>query len=246
MTTAPTSATSLQNALVVRAGFGDEVRFAAESWMFRLAAIGSVKSSCPWSETLGRSDEYGAYRFGASHNAQTDSDLPLAPSELQAYQMWRSLAQPVHISCDLSERLIYHTVDPRERYRAEFVQRLLEVSETRMAYQRRIEELSRYGVEEAITLRKASERDFWAFVDSTGFSRPAGVVLMDNGDLRAIWKGDGQSHLALHFLGDQSVRYVIFRRRPASRHVSRVTGTDTFDGIKRQVRAFDLGSLVNG
>ena len=117
--------------------------------------------------------------------------------------------------------------------------------ETRRDYQRRIEELSRYGVEDGIPLSEASHRDFWAFMDSAGYSRRAGVVLMDNGDLRAVWRGDDHSHLALHFLGDRTIRYVIFRRRPASKHVSRVAGIDTFDGIQQQVLAFDLESLVN-
>ena len=123
--------------------------------------------------------------------------------------------------------------------------RIAAYEETRRDYQRRIEELSRYGVEDGITLSEASHRDFWAFMDSAGYSRRAGVALMDNGDLRAVWRGDDHSHLALHFLGDRTIRYVIFRRRPASKHVSRVAGTDTFDGIKQQVLAFDLESLVN-
>ena len=69
---------------------------------------------------------------------------------------------------------------------------------------------------------------------------------MDNGNLRAVWKGKDSSHLALHFLGDQLIRYVIFKRRAGSRHTSRVAGTDTFEGIRKQVQAFQLAELVKG
>ena len=51
-------------------------------------------------------------------------------------------------------------------------------------------------------------------------------------------------HVALQFLGGGHVQYVIFKRRPGAAKVSRVAGTDTFDGIKRQVEAFDLNQLV--
>jgi hypothetical protein len=128
----------------------------------------------------------------------------------------------------------------------EHLQRAQDASEIRRAYRHRIAELSSYGMDEGTSLNEASERDFWAFVEASVSTRRAGLVLMDNGNLRAVWKGDDESHLGLHFLGDQRARYVIFKRRPASRHISRVAGTDTLEGIRVQIRSFDLTSLVNG
>ena len=128
----------------------------------------------------------------------------------------------------------------------EHLQRAQDASEILRAYRHRIAELSSYGMDEGTSLNEASERDFWAFVEASVSTRRAGLVLMDNGNLRAVWKGDDESHLGLHFLGDQWARYVIFKRRPASRHISRVAGTDTLEGIRVQIRAFDLMSLVNG
>ncbi len=128
----------------------------------------------------------------------------------------------------------------------EHLQRTQDASEVHHAYRQRIDELSRRGIEEGISLSEASERDFWAFVGAPVTARRAGLVLMDNGNLRAVWKGDDGSHLGIHFLGGQSVRYVIFKRRLASTQISRVAGIDTFEGIKKQIRAFDLTSLVHG
>ncbi len=113
-------------------------------------------------------------------------------------------------------------------------------------YLRRIDELRGYANEDGFQVNPASEQDFWSFMGSVNFSRRAGLALMDNGDVCAVWKGDGGSHLSLHFLGDRSVQYVIFKRRSASAKVSRVAGIDTFDGIRKQIGAFDLTQLVNG
>ena len=66
------------------------------------------------------------------------------------------------------------------------------------------------------------------------------VVLMENGNFRATWKGDRDSHLGLQFLPDGSIQYVIFTRRLDSDTISRVYGRDTADGIRRQIEAFDL------
>ena len=47
------------------------------------------------------------------------------------------------------------------------------------------------------------------------------------------------------FSGAGRLQYVIFKRRPGSRRISRTAGIDTVEGIKKQIGAFDLMSLVN-
>ena len=132
------------------------------------------------------------------------------------------------------------------RYRDEIAKKERQKLEMYLAYRKRIEALRGYAALDNFVASNASERDFWSFIQSTHFSRQAGLALMDNGNLRAVWKGEDTSHLGLHFLGDRKVQYVIFKRRPASRQISRVAGIDTFEGIKQQIIAFDLLSLVNG
>lgn len=107
------------------------------------------------------------------------------------------------------------------------------IPEVRQTYRNRIAELREYGVEDGVIVNPASEKDFWAFVKSLPTARPGSLVLMDNGNLRAVWKGDQGSHLGLQFLGRRMVEYVIFKRRPRAKQVSRVAGADTFDGVKR-------------
>ncbi len=90
----------------------------------------------------------------------------------------------------------------------------------------------------------ASEFDFWSFIELDTRLRKGNLVLMDNGNLRAVWKDDQKTHLGLQFLGGGMVQYVIFKQREATQSVSRVAGRDTFDGVKRQIKAFDLHALL--
>ena len=120
-----------------------------------------------------------------------------------------------------------------------------QANNTRQAYTQRIEELHNEAALDGIEVSRTSERDFWSFVRLGDPDRRAGVVLLDNGNFRAVWEAHDASHVGIQFLGDGRAEYVIFSRRPATTEISRVTGIDTLDGIKRQIHASDLISLVN-
>lgn len=112
------------------------------------------------------------------------------------------------------------------------------------AYKGRIEYLRSEAELDGTIVNEVSERDFWSFFRSMPFLRKAGVILMDNGNLRAVWRDEHKSRLGLQFLGDQSVEYVIFKRRQGAKDVSRAAGFDTLNGFKKQIHAFDLKTLV--
>ncbi len=112
------------------------------------------------------------------------------------------------------------------------------------AYRNRIETLRRDAEIDGLTVNETSERDFWSFVKSEPFAHKADVVLVDNGNLRAIWDSEDGTHLGLQFLGDRTLQCVIFRRRQGSSNVSRVAGRDTFEGVAQQVQAFGLKPLL--
>ncbi len=118
--------------------------------------------------------------------------------------------------------------------------------ETRHEYIRRIKLLRGYAEEDGIQVNRASEMDFWSFVRNSALhSNRARLALLDNGNLRAVWKGEDSSHVGIQFLGNQKAEYVIFKRRPASEDISRVAGIDTLGGVRKQIHAFALTSLVN-
>ena len=134
---------------------------------------------------------------------------------------------------------------PRDRFIAELDRKKTQAWEMYHAYILRIELLRSEAALDGFSVNAASEEDFWSFVESISFAQKVGLVLMDNGNLRAVWKGENGSHLGLQFLGNRLVEYVIFKRRQATRDISRVAGRDTIEGIKRQIRAFDLTVLMD-
>lgn len=112
------------------------------------------------------------------------------------------------------------------------------------AYRSRIRTLCADATDERYSLRSPSERGFWNFINGTPHLRRGNVVLMDNGNLRAVWKDEKGTHLGLQFLGEGMVQYVIFKRRSRSRPISRIAGRDTLEGFKHQIDAFQLHSLL--
>lgn len=112
------------------------------------------------------------------------------------------------------------------------------------AYISRIGFLKDQAVHDGHVLNLASEIDFKHFVRSLPNIRRGNLVLMDNGNIRAIWKDNDGARLGLQFLGGRMVQYVIFKRRNKEQPTSRVTGRDSVEGFERQIYAFELHSLL--
>ena len=108
------------------------------------------------------------------------------------------------------------------------------------AYHQRIDTLRSDAEIEGFAVNNASEENFWSFIGSLPSARKAELVLMDNGNFRAVWKDKKGSHLGVQFLGKQMAEYVIFKQRPEAESVSRVAGIDTLEGVITQLQAFDL------
>lgn len=58
--------------------------------------------------------------------------------------------------------------------------------------------------------------------------------MMDNGNLRAIWKKADGGHLALQFLGHHLVQYVVFQRGEPEGEMHRLAGEGSFEEIATQ------------
>lgn len=119
-------------------------------------------------------------------------------------------------------------------------------SEVRKAYQERIHELAKYGAEDGTAINPESQGDFGAFIEQRPRWRKGLTELLNNGNLRAVWKDGAGNHLGLQFLGGQKLEYVIFRRRPNPGEKLKEAGRDTFAGIYQRVEQPDLLRLVTG
>ena len=112
-------------------------------------------------------------------------------------------------------------------------------------YVSRIQELRSFGEEEDIAVSRDSESDFWRFVFQFPLEQTGNLMLMQDGHLRWIWKGDDLAHVGIRFIGSWRGRYVIFKRRAGEFHVSRVSGEDNLEGVVQQVRSFDMTLFGN-
>ena len=132
--------------------------------------------------------------------------------------------------------------DPPHQFLAEQLETWVTAQKNYQSYTHRIEKLRDFALEddECSDINESSKEDFRWFVESMPMARKAELVLMDNGNLRAVWQADDETHIGLQFLGDRRGEYVIFKRRPGSMHVSRGAGIDSLEGCKKHVRAYSI------
>ena len=115
---------------------------------------------------------------------------------------------------------------------------------TRANFEGRLQVLVEEAEAEGYAFNPDSEVAFRWFLNRYPLLKAGRLFLMDNGNLRAAWKDDRDTHVGLQFLPGDSVQYVIFTRRPSSRTISRVHGYDTLDGIPRLLAAYDLSHVL--
>lgn len=113
----------------------------------------------------------------------------------------------------------------------------------RTAYQSRIKELNQYAKQDGFALNPTSESDFWSVIESVPLKQKAGLVLRENGNLRAVWKSGTGNRLALHFLGDRIVQYVIFTPSADHSDVSPISGTVSLDEIEPLIARYYPSAL---
>lgn len=133
---------------------------------------------------------------------------------------------------------------PLEAYDREIKSRVQRYRDTVSAYKNRIRVLKEQAELDGYSLSQPSKAAFLEFLEKNPLIRRGRLILMENGNLRAVWKGENAAHIGLQFLDNRSIQYVIFKQRNPSGPVSRVTGRDTMEGISRQIDAFDLHSVL--
>lgn len=89
-----------------------------------------------------------------------------------------------------------------------------------------------------------SEKDMIEFLKSRIFVRRPFITLLDNGNLRAIWKSADGEQIGLQFRGNKTVQYVLFSRREDVDIMARSAGRDTVGTIWRQIEMHKLERLM--
>jgi hypothetical protein len=110
----------------------------------------------------------------------------------------------------------------------------------------RIGELKQVGAEEGLPWSPASEDDFWVFMSLWPKLTEPGLILMDNGNLRAVWRNAAGEQAALEFRGYRQVYFVFFARRPEGPPIARSAGEDSVARIGEKIAGDNLTGLLRG
>lgn len=108
--------------------------------------------------------------------------------------------------------------------------------------QARLLALRGIAAEEGSAYSQLSEADLKTFVDQFGTRIVPKIFLLENGDLRAVWRNADGEQVALHFKGRSVVQFVFFVKRLGDE--ARFAGRDTLDGIRAQIGANALARLL--
>ena len=108
----------------------------------------------------------------------------------------------------------------------------------------RLAELQADAEEEGIAISEGSQRDLLRFLGTHLDWRRPSLFLLDSGNFRALWRS-GREQIALQFLGNQMIQYVIFRECPgAPDDLASSHGHDSFHGIEQLIPAFGVERLI--
>lgn len=120
------------------------------------------------------------------------------------------------------------------------------LNKARLAFEiaKRIQFLKVEAEIEGVPFSEASLVDFEKFLRNISPHARPYLFLNDNGDLRALWKNDQREQIALQFLGDGNIQFVIFKLRKGTLGMARVAGVDTYDKIMGHIKASGAVGLL--
>jgi len=118
--------------------------------------------------------------------------------------------------------------------------------ETRSQIEDRLRELHVDALRNAEPFSESSLADLRSFLDSLPpIERPA-IFLLDDGNLRAVWRNAAKEQVGLQFLGKDVVQFVMFVKRQQPPIMSRVAGTDALAKMRARIEGNDCAHLLFG
>lgn len=109
----------------------------------------------------------------------------------------------------------------------------------------RIRELDDFARSEGFRVNAASEHTFWRFFERYPFGAQPGLVLLDNGNLRATWGDMKPTHIGLQFLPNDQIQYVIFAAQSSSPGVMRGRGRVGTANIPKLLESYGLAEVLD-
>jgi len=108
----------------------------------------------------------------------------------------------------------------------------------------RLKELRAIAEDEGLEISVASGSELHAFLYSSGLRRRPYIALLDNGNLRAVWKNARHEQIGLQFRGDKLIQYVLLAFKLADQPMAKAVGRDTFDNVWQMIEFHGLRRLL--
>lgn len=108
--------------------------------------------------------------------------------------------------------------------------------------QNRVRELHIDALRSQDPFSEASFNDLKQLIGTVRLTRRPSIFLLDNGNLRALWKNDANEQVGLQFLGRGAVQFVMFAKRPT--FMMRESGVDELSAIAERLRANGCDRLL--
>ncbi len=131
---------------------------------------------------------------------------------------------------------------PLSRYQEEQLARSRLQQEIRDAVTERLNALVHDLSDEDRSVNPTSRKDFLNFVHATPFASKPAIAILENGNVRALWREPAGGQVGLQFLGEQIIQFVIIyadRRFHASgrTHLSNMRSEHGFGALRKVVLA---------
>jgi hypothetical protein len=110
----------------------------------------------------------------------------------------------------------------------------------------RLRELRVDAQVEGEAFSEASASDLRQFIQSVGVTKGPAIFLLDNGNLRALWRGADGQQVGLQFLGGRRAQFVIFSQREDPRMMMRVAGIDSIVETRARIVRDRVDHLLVG
>jgi hypothetical protein len=171
-----------------------------------------------------------------------DSKPPIRP-----YRRWYTPQENPFLSQATGTGIETEPVGPvTERIVKKAVELWKKERETRAQVEDRLRELHIDALRNADAFSESSLADLRYFLDSLPLVERPSIFLLDDGNLRAVWRNAAKEQVGLQFLGAGVVQYVMFALRQQPPMMSRAAGMDALANIRRRIESNDYRRLLFG
>jgi hypothetical protein len=127
------------------------------------------------------------------------------------------------------------------------VQKAVELSKRQLVNKTQIDDRLRELLVDAVRnlepFSESSLADLRSLLDSLPYVERPAIFLLDDGNLRAVWRNVDKEQVGLQFRGGGIVQFVMFVRRKQPPIMSRISGTDTLSAIRGLIENNQCGHL---